>query len=101
GACFPAPPTQSARRARRLDRRRRELGPAVGQAGRVESAAIRLAAVDPRRVLARGYALLSDPGGHPVTSVAQIAAGDALVAVLRDGQAEVDVRSIAPAAAPP
>ncbi|MGZ5156423.1 MAG: exodeoxyribonuclease VII large subunit [Caldimonas sp.] len=71
------------------------------QAGRVESAAIRLAAVDPRRVLARGYALLSDPGGHPVTSVAQIAAGDALVAVLRDGQAEVDVRSITPAAATP
>lgn len=68
------------------------------QAGRVEAAAIRLEAIDPRRVLARGYALLSDDDGHPVSSVAQIRPGDALVALLQDGQAGVDVRSIAPAA---
>ena len=65
---------------------------------RVDAAAIRLDAINPRRVLARGYALLVDAGGHPVSSVAQIRQGDALVATLQDGLAGVDVKSISPAA---
>jgi exodeoxyribonuclease VII large subunit len=62
---------------------------------RVEGAAVRLAAVDPRRVLARGYAMLSDEGGHPVTSVAAMTRGDRLVATVSDGQAGVVVESLA------
>ncbi|MEO8525130.1 MAG: exodeoxyribonuclease VII large subunit [Caldimonas sp.] len=68
------------------------------QRSRIDAAAIRLDAVDPRRVLARGYALLVDADGHPVSSVAQMCPGDALVATLHDGLADVDVRSISPAA---
>ena len=70
------------------------------QASRIEAAAIRLQAIDPRRVLARGYALLADAGGCPVASTAQLRVGDALVATLRDGEAGVDVRSVAPAPPP-
>jgi exodeoxyribonuclease VII large subunit len=66
---------------------------------RAEGVAIRLAAVDPRRVLARGYAMLSDAGGRPVTSVAAMARGDRLVASVSDGQAGVVVESLS--AAPP
>jgi exodeoxyribonuclease VII large subunit len=55
----------------------------------VEGAAVRLATVDPRRVLGRGYAMLSDGGGHPVSSVAATARGDRLVASVSDGQADV------------
>ncbi|MEP7302486.1 MAG: exodeoxyribonuclease VII large subunit [Caldimonas sp.] len=70
------------------------------QAGRVEAAAIRLEALGPHRVLARGYALLVDAGGHPVSSVAQMRPGDALVATLHDGQARVDVKAIRPGPTP-
>ncbi|MDQ2928557.1 MAG: exodeoxyribonuclease VII large subunit, partial [Pseudomonadota bacterium] len=48
-------------------------------ASRLESAAVRLAAIDPRRVLARGYALLSDRHGKPVASVASLTPGEGLV----------------------
>ena len=69
---------------------RRDL---AGRAARVDAAAIRLETIDPRRVLARGYALLADTAGHPVSSVKQMGAGDALVATLHDGYVDVDVRS--------
>jgi exodeoxyribonuclease VII large subunit len=68
------------------------------QGSRIDAAAIRLGAIDPRRVLARGYALLVDAGGHPVSSVAQMRLGDALVATLQDGVAGVGVQSISPMA---
>ena len=63
-------------------------------ASRVESAAIRLAAVDPRRVLARGYALLADARGRPMSSVAAMAVGDCLVATVSDGRAGLVVASV-------
>jgi exodeoxyribonuclease VII large subunit len=63
-------------------------------ASRLESAAIRLAAIDPRRVLARGYAVLSDRHGKPVASIASLTAGDGLVATLSDGHADVVVASV-------
>ena len=53
---------------------------------------------DPRRVLARGYALLADARGLPVSTVAEMARGDRLVANLADGQAALVVDSVAPAA---
>ena len=67
------------------------------QAGRIEAAAIRLQAVDPRRVLGRGYALLADAGGRLVSSTSQLRVGDAVVATLHDGEIGADVRSVAPA----
>ena len=59
-----------------------------------------LAALDPARVLRRGYAWLSDADGRPVASVAGITAGDALTAVLADGRADVRVTATS-AATPP
>ena len=50
---------------------------AARQAARLDAAAIRLDALDPRRVLARGYALLRDDAGHALSSVAQASAGPA------------------------
>ena len=48
----------------------------------------RLTALDPQRVLARGYAWLIDAGsGRAVTSVAQLQVGSRLHAVLADGAA--------------
>jgi exodeoxyribonuclease VII large subunit len=63
-------------------------------ASRLESAAIRLAGIDPHRVLARGYALLTDGRGRPMTSVAAMAVGDRVVAIVRDGRAGLVVASI-------
>ena len=67
------------------------------QAGRLESAVIRLGAVDPSRVLARGYALLRDGDGHALSSVGQLQPGQAVRATLQDGDAGLEVRSVLPA----
>jgi exodeoxyribonuclease VII large subunit len=60
-------------------RRRREL----------ERLAATLAAHDPQRTLERGYALVEDAGGEPVTSAAAARSADALVLRLRDGRVRV------------
>jgi exodeoxyribonuclease VII large subunit len=64
------------------------------RAQRLEAAAGRLAALDPQRVLARGYALLRDGAGAPVLSVAPVSPGAALQAVLADGTLEVAVTAV-------
>ena len=64
-------------------------------ATRVESLGARLDALDPTRVLARGYAWLVDGSGTPVVSVDRLAAGQHLQAVLADGTAQVEVESVA------
>jgi exodeoxyribonuclease VII large subunit len=51
-----------------------------------------LGLLDPRLVLQRGYAYLTDAGGHAVTRVAQARAGDALLATLADGTVPLHVR---------
>jgi exodeoxyribonuclease VII large subunit len=56
----------------------------------------RLEALDPERVLARGYALLTDAAGHAVVSVAQVRPGEALEARLHDGRLGVAVLGAAP-----
>lgn len=58
---------------------------------RLDHLGVRLASVDPRLVLRRGYALLSDASGLPVTSVRQTQPGQALVAALADGEVDVGV----------
>ena len=46
----------------------------------------RLSGLDPHRVLARGYAFVTDEHARPVTSAAAVQPGQALVAVWHDGQ---------------
>ncbi|TWO69962.1 exodeoxyribonuclease VII large subunit [Caenimonas sedimenti] len=60
-------------------------------AQRLDRLALRLQLLDPRLVLQRGYALLTDPQGHPITSVAQTHAGQQLHAALADGEVAVTV----------
>ena len=61
------------------------------QTDRLGRAALRLDLLDPRLVLQRGYALLTDADGHAVTSVRQARPGDALQATLADGAIDVTV----------
>jgi exodeoxyribonuclease VII large subunit len=65
----------------------------------VDAAALRLHAVDPQRVLARGYALLTDAEGTPITSISGLAVGEPVAARLADGVAELTTRSVAPTTA--
>ena len=60
-------------------------------AERLDRAALRLQLLDPRLVLQRGYALLTDTQGQAVTSVRQAQPGDALRATLADGAVDVTV----------
>ena len=46
-------------------------------------------ALDPERVLGRGYALLIGADGKPITSVARLAVGSRVAARLADGAAEL------------
>ncbi|MDB6002636.1 MAG: exodeoxyribonuclease large subunit [Rhizobacter sp.] len=62
---------------------------------RLDSLAARLSALDPRQVLSRGYAWLTDVDGHAVLSAAQLASGDQAHAVLADGTLDVRVERVA------
>jgi len=66
------------------------------QADQLARLALRLAAVDPHQVLARGYAWLTDGKGRPVTQAAGLQAGAQLAAQWADGSAEVQVLSVSP-----
>jgi len=56
----------------------------------------RLRVLDPKQVLARGYAWLADENALPVTSVHRIAVGARLTAVLTDGLVRVVVDRVVP-----
>ena len=58
--------------------------------------AARLDAPDPRRVLARGYAWLSDANGVALTSTAQLEPGQRIGATLADGRISADVVDVTP-----
>ncbi|MES2989821.1 MAG: exodeoxyribonuclease VII large subunit [Pseudomonadota bacterium] len=60
----------------------------------LDTLAARLRALDPKQVLTRGYAWLGDGSGRPVGSVAEMALGMPLQAVLHDGQAGVVVTEL-------
>jgi len=60
----------------------------------LERLQLRLQLLDPRRVLERGYALLTGADGRAVTSVVQTYPGQALRAVLADGEVAVRVSSL-------
>ena len=57
----------------------------------LEHLATRLELLDPRLVLQRGYAWLSDEQGRAVTGVAQVRPGQSLKASLADGQLDLRV----------
>ena len=63
---------------------------------RLQSLATRLNALDPRQVVARGYALIQTPQGALVTAPAHIHAGDRLQVTLAQGEAEIDVAAVRP-----
>lgn len=56
----------------------------------------RLAALDPQRVLARGYALLEDDHGRPLLSVDRVQAGASVGARLADGRLALQVTAVCP-----
>ena len=62
-----------------LERRRRELDRVLAT----------LAAHDPQRTLERGYALIEDEAGEPVTSAAGARAQSSLTVRLHDGRVTV------------
>lgn len=66
---------------------------AARSAHRLDVLVARLGALDPANVLSRGYAWLSDEAGRTLTSVHQLAPGQALEARLVDGRAAVQVLS--------
>lgn len=76
-----------------------------GELGRRDQRLARLAAglsaLDPAQVLRRGYAWLTDADGRPATMVAGLEVGQALTAVLADGQAGIRVTELHPDTAPP
>jgi exodeoxyribonuclease VII large subunit len=63
-----------------------------GQRSRVDALAGRLAALDPSRVLARGYAFVLDEQQRAVVSARAVAPGQGLTLQWRDGRARVQVR---------
>ena len=60
----------------------------------LHAAAQRLDALDPQRVLARGYAWISNAQGQPVLSAQAVARGDRLRTVWADGSAQVEVLGV-------
>ncbi len=67
-----------------------QLTPATARE-RLHRAALRLELLDPKLVLQRGFAWLSDADGQAVTSVAQTTEGQALQAILADGVVDLRV----------
>ncbi len=91
--CVPAPLAAERQRLGRLAER---LPAALAdqrsaEGARLEQAAIRLTALDPCRVLERGYAWLEDASGRPVTRAAQAEPGQTLAATLADGTLDMTV----------
>ena len=58
---------------------------------RLNRAALRLQLLDPKLVLQRGFAWLSDADGLAITAVAQTKEGQALQATLADGVVDLTV----------
>lgn len=80
----------------RMDDMRQRLGAATRGASqtaatRLDRARLRLELLDPRLVLQRGYAMLQDSDGKPVTQAAQTHVGQALRATLADGEVDLTV----------
>lgn len=82
-----------------LDARREVLAAAAGRLARSEGRRLdaltdQLRALDPARVLERGYSITRDADGRVVKRVASLAAGDQLVTELADGRARSTIDAI-------
>lgn len=64
------------------------------QRSRLAQLGVRLAALDPQIVLARGYAWLQDDAGRPLTGTAHMQTGQRVQARLSDGTADLQVQAI-------
>lgn len=65
---------------------------------RLQALAGRLQALDPARVLQRGYAWVTGEDGHAVTTATALRPGSRIAAVFADGRADAVVQSVQPAA---
>jgi len=82
-----------------IDQSTRRMGRAVtvcleAHDARLAARADRLRSLDPLRVLARGYALLTDRTGHAIVSVREVDVGSPLRAMVGDGTLGVAVTSL-------
>ncbi len=97
-----ADPTASfALRYEELESLLQRAGSAIDHRIRYECSAIehtlaRVRTLSPKATLERGYSILVDGGGHAVTSVGGVEAGDDLLAHLSDGQLILEVRDGGP-----
>jgi exodeoxyribonuclease VII large subunit len=66
----------------------------------VQNLAGKLEALNPRRVLARGYAILLDDSGHAVRRAEETSAGASLTGVLYGGELGLRVERTAATASP-
>jgi exodeoxyribonuclease VII large subunit len=66
------------------------------QQHRLERSQFRLAVLDPKLILQRGYVWLSDAQGTPVTHAGSISVGQALRATLVDGEVDLTAAAIRP-----
>ncbi|GAA4421618.1 exodeoxyribonuclease VII large subunit [Acidovorax lacteus] len=87
---------QIERQQQRLQGTSRELAQALRERlqrdeQRLAEQAVRLEMLSPQRVLERGYALLSDAEGRPVTQAAGVRVGQGLRAQLADGALDLTV----------
>jgi exodeoxyribonuclease VII large subunit len=83
--------TRLGRPSTRVARQRLELRRLQSERERLDRAGLRLQAVDPHRVLRRGYAWLSDTEGHAITSAQGLLAGQPVRATLSDGAVDLTV----------
>ncbi|WP_255501166.1 exodeoxyribonuclease VII large subunit [Mitsuaria sp. WAJ17] len=97
GQVLPRWESLQSQRLAHLAQRHRAAAPQLlrGSQQHLDGLAARLAALDPRQVLARGYAWLDDGQGRALTTVDQLQAGQQLRAVLADGEASLEVLSLA------
>lgn len=68
----------------------------TGREHELERHALRLDALDPLRPLERGYSLVRRSDGGFLRSVGEVAPGDALSVLVRDGEVDVTVRGARP-----
>ena len=97
GQVLPRWEALQSQRLAHLAQRHQAAAPQLLRGGqqRLDSLAARLAALDPKQVLARGYAWLDDGQGRALSSIDQLQAGQQLRAVLADGEAALEVLSLA------
>lgn len=91
------PHVQAGRQHAQLLARRLQQGSALSverERQQLDALGARLRALDPQRVLERGYAWLSDGSGHPLVSAAQVRPGQAIAARLADGVVDATVDQV-------